>query len=319
MSDLIEIDISEIDNFNYQQLDDNTAKELKNITVELSAINSNFKYSVGEQLFKAQELLAKNRYGCFTEWFKSYGLKKDKVYDCIKFYKVFVGNSDNKEKLKQLSDSKIYELGKLETEQQKLILENANLKDMTIKEVKDLTRQLKEEQEYSEELQNAIKQKEQEIQQLQKQIKSIQVPEKEIIEKEVIKEVVPDEVIEEKKRLQNEKQILEQEIECFRKRAEKAEDTIRSIKLEDNIEKDRVFDTAKLDMLLYNIKDFLDKNSKFTYLKEDLQNIPSSKKRFVQQGVNSIKEWTILMEQALDNRQDAVGNIIYGEGEIINE
>ena len=72
-------------------------------------------------------------------------------------------------------------------------------------------------------------------------------------------------------------------------------------------------------MLLFNIRDFLSKNSQYTYLKEDLQNIPSKKKKFVEASVKSIKEWAMLMEQALENRQDVVGNIIFGEGEIINE
>ena len=44
-------------------------------------------------------------------------------------------------------------------------------------------------------------------------------------------------------------------------------------------------------MLLSNVRDFLSKNSKFTYLKEDLQNIPPKKRKFVEQAVNSIKEW----------------------------
>lgn len=312
MSNLIEIDINEINNFNYEQLDKDTSKELKNITTELSAINSNFKYNVGKQLNKAQELLSKNGYGCFTEWFESYGLKKDKVYDWIRYYKVFVGNSDNKSKLEKISDSKIYEIGKLEQKQQKEVLENINLENMTTQEVKKLTRQLKDEKEYSQELQEAIKEKEKQIRTLKNEIENIQVPEKEIIEKEVIKEVIPEDLI-------LEKQSLEKELETLRKRAEKAEDTIKSIKLETKIQQDNVFDTAKLDMLLSNVRDFLSKNSKFTYLKEDLQNIPPKKRKFVEQAVNSIKEWTVLMEQALDNRQDMVGNIIYGEGEIINE
>ena len=71
-------------------------------------------------------------------------------------------------------------------------------------------------------------------------------------------------------------------------------------------------------MLLFNIKEFLDKNSKYTYLKEDLQKIPTKKKKYVEESVNSIKEWVMLMEQALDNRKDIVGNMIYGEGENID-
>lgn len=312
MNSLIDIEIISSSNFDYSKLDNDTSDELQKIATEISAINSNIKYLIGEELTKAQSLLAKKGYGCFVEWIESYGLKRQLAYNCINYYQVFFHNVDKQDKLKQLPFSKVHELGRLEAEQQKEILEKVNLQDMSIQEVKNLTKQLKSEKEYSEELQESIKEKEKQISELKEEMNNIQIPKKEIVEKEVIKEVVPENLI-------LEKESLEKELDTLRKRAEKAEDTIKSIKLEDNIEKDKVFDTAKLDMLLFNIRDFLDKNSKFTYLKEELQNIPTKKKRFIQQSVNSIKEWSMLMEQALDNRQDVVGNIIYGEGEIIDE
>lgn len=311
MNSLIEIDINELGNFNYEQLDINTANELKDITVELSAINSNFKYNVGEQLNKAQELLARKGYGCFGEWFKSYGLKKDKVYNWIKYYKVFVGNSD-KQKLEKLSDSKIYEIGKLGTEQQKDILKSVDLESMTTQQVKELTRKLKGEQEYSNELQESIKEKERQIRTLQNEIEKIQIPEKEIIEKEVIKEVVP-------KNLILEKQALEKELETLRKRAEKAENTLSRIKLDKEINQDKVYSNTKLEHLLVNIKDFLDNASKYTYLKDELQKIPPQNKKILESKINEVESWTMLMKQALRNEENMVGNIIFGEGEIINE
>lgn len=239
-------------------------------------------------------------------------------------------------RLQNFSIRKLYLIASaVENEQQaiefieeKHIIDNKekSIEDMTtrelekaVKEKKEITKQLKEEQEYSEELQQAIREKEQKIKVLQNELDNIQIPEKEIVEKEIVKEVVPEHLIKEKENLKQCIVEQQEQLETLRKRAEKAESTLRGIKLEDNLEKDAVFDTAKLDMLLYNIRDFLKKNSQYTYLKEELQNIPSKKKKFVQQGVNSIKEWTMLMEQALENRQDVVGNIIYGEGEIINE
>lgn len=193
--------------------------------------------------------------------------------------------------------------------------------EKVVKEKKQIKEQLEAEQEYSNELQEAIKEKEEKIRTLQAEIEKIQIPEKEIVEveKEVVKEVIPEHLMKEKEMLKQSIEEQKQQLETLQKRAEKAESTLKSIRLEDNLEKDRAFDTAKLDMLIANINDFLAKNSKFTYLKEDLQNIPSKKKKFVEASVNSIKEWVMLMEQALDNRQDVVGNIIFGEGEIINE
>ena len=181
------------------------------------------------------------------------------------------------------------------------------IKEQLTEQKEQLTNQLEERRKYNEELQEAIKEKDRQIEEL-KQIKNTP----QIVEKEIIKEVVPSRIQEQIEELEKVKGQLESKLE-------KAEDTIKSIKLDSNIERDKVFDTAKLDMLIFNVQDFLEKNSRFTYLKEDLQNIPTKKKKFVEQSVNSIKEWVMLMEQALDNRQDIVGNIIYGEGEIIDE
>lgn len=191
--------------------------------------------------------------------------------------------------------------------------------EQVIKEKKQIKEQLEAEQDYSSELQEEIKQREEKIRELQTEIEKIQIPEKEIVEKEVVKEIIPEHIIKEKETLKQQLTEQKQQLEKLQKRAEKAEGTLKSIRLEDNLEKDAVFDTAKLDMLLFNIRDFLSKNSQYTYLKEDLQNIPSKKRKFIEAGINSIKEWAMLMEQALENRQDVVGNIIYGEGEVINE
>ena len=144
MEELIVQEFNENSPFDYEQLDNDTSKELKSIVINLLAINNSVKYKVGEQLYNAQELLAKKGYGCFTEWFESYGLKKDKVYDWIRFYKVFIGNSDKQKELEKLIDSKIYELGKLDSEQQKQVLEEIDLKNMSTKEVKKLVKELKD-------------------------------------------------------------------------------------------------------------------------------------------------------------------------------
>lgn len=277
---------------------------------------------IGKRLIKVKENL---EHGEFTEWLKQ---KVDISHRTANNFMKVATTFSNSQAIANLGSTKLFLLAGLEEEERQEVMQENNVEDMTtrelekiVKEKKQIKEQLEAEQEYSNELQEAIKEKEEKIRTLQAEIEKIQIPEKEIVEveKEVVKEVIPENLMKEKEMLKQSIAEQKQQLETLQKRAEKAESTLKSIRLEDNLEKDRAFDTAKLDMLIANINDFLAKNSKFTYLKEDLQNIPSKKKKFVEASVNSIKEWVMLMEQALDNRQDVVGNIIFGEGEIINE
>ncbi len=275
---------------------------------------------IGKRLLKVKENIG---HGNFGDYLKN---KVEFSRQTANRFMSIATEFSNCSAMSNLGSTKLFLLAGLDEEDREEVMQENNVEDMTtreleqaVKEKKEIKKQLEAEQEYSEELQQAIKDKETQIKNLQNKIEKMQIPEKEIIEKEIVKEVVPEHLINEKEDLKQSIAEQQKQLEALRKRAEKAESTLRNIKLEDNLEKDEVFDTAKLDMLLFNIKDFLSKNSKYTYLKEDLQNIPSKKKKFIEQGVNSMKEWAMLMEQALENRQDIVGNIIYGEGEIINE
>ncbi len=275
---------------------------------------------IGRRLIEVKEIL---EHGEYLKWLKEkVDFTERTAQRFVKVATVF----SNTTPVSHLGTRKLLALAGLDEEDRQEVMKENKVEDMTtrelervIKEKKEIKEQLKEEQEYSNELQEAIKEKENKIKTLQNEIEKIQIPEKEIIKKEVVKEVVPEHLLREKEMLKQEIAQQQQQLEKLQKRAEKAEETLKSIRLEDNLEKDEVFDTAKLDMLLFNIRDFLSKNSQYTYLKEDLQNIPSKKKKFVEASVNSIKEWAMLMEQALENRQDVVGNIIFGEGEIIDE
>ena len=275
---------------------------------------------IGKTLIEVKNNLEHGDFGRWLETEVSFS-----HYSANRFMKI-AKEFSNSTSMCNLNSTKLFLLAGLDEEDRQEVMQSNNVEDMTtreleqvIKEKKQIKKQLEAEQDYSNELQEAIKQKEEKIRELQTEIEKIQIPEKEIVEREVVKEVVPEHLLKEKEMLKQEIEQQKQQLEKLQKRAEKAEGTLKNIRLEDNLEKDAVFDTAKLDMLLFNIRDFLNKNSQYTYLKEDLQNIPSKKKKFIEASVNSMKEWAMLMEQALENRQDVVGNIIYGEGEIINE
>lgn len=268
---------------------------------------------IGKRLIKVKENLP---YGEFTKWLQErIDISHRTANNFMKVAKTF----SNSQSLANLGSTKLFLLAGLEEEDRQEVIQENNVEDMTtreleqvVKEKKEIKKQLEEEQEYSEELQQAIKEKENQIRALQNEIENIQIPEKEIVEKEVVKEVVPENLI-------LEKQALEKELETLRKRAEKAENTLSRMKLDKEISQDKVYTNVKLDSLLVNIKDFLDNASKYTYLKSELQDIPPQNKKILENKINEVESWTILMKQALRNEENAVGNIIFGEGEIINE
>lgn len=268
---------------------------------------------IGKRLIKVKENL---EHGEFTKWLEErIDISHRTANNFMKVAKTF----SNSQSIANLGSTKLFLLAGLDEEDRQELIQENNVEDMTtreleqvVREKKEITKQLKIEQEYSNELQESIKEKEKQIRTLQNEIENIQMPEKEIIEKEVIKEVVP-------KNLILEKQALEKELETLRKRAEKAENTLSRIKLDKEINQDKVYSNTKLEHLLVNIKDFLDNASKYTYLKDELQKIPPQNKKILESKINEVESWTMLMKQALRNEENMVGNIIFGEGEIINE
>ena len=268
---------------------------------------------IGKRLIEVKENLG---HGQFLNWLeKSVDFTERTAQRFIKVATAFANTTP----VSHLGSRKLFALAGLDEEDRQEVMQENNIEEMTtreleqaIKEKKEINRQLKDEKEYSQELQEAIKEKEEQIRNLQNEIENIQKPDVQIVEKEIIKEVVPQKLI-------LEKQSLEQELEVLRKRAEKAENTLSRMKLDKEINQDKVYSNTKLEYLLLNIKDFLDKASKYTYLKDELQKIPPQNKKMLESKINEVESWTILMKQALRNEENVVGNIIFGEGEIINE
>lgn len=268
---------------------------------------------IGKRLIDAKNNLP---HGEYLSWLENKVDFSDRT--ARNFMKV-ANTFENWQPVANLGTRKLLALAGLDEENRQEVMQENNVEDMTtrelekvVKEKKEIKKQLEAEQEYSNELQDAIKEKERQIKTLQNEIENIQVPKKEIIEKEVVKEVIPENLI-------LEKQELEQELDALRKRAEKAENTLSRMKLDKEIQQDKVYSKVKLDNLLINIKTFLDNASKYTYLKEELQKIPIQNRKILESKINEVESWTILMKQALRNENNMVGNVIFGEGEIINE
>ena len=244
---------------------------------------------IGKRLIKVKENL---QHGQFLNWLEN--KVEFSRYTANRFMKIATEFS-NVSAVQHLGSKKLFLLAGLDEEDRQEVMNENKVEDMAtrelervVKEKKEIKKQLKEEQELSNELQEEIK------------------------EKEVVKEVIPENLI-------LEKQELEEELKTLRARAEKAENTISRMKLDKEIQQDKIYSNVKLDNLLMNIKTFLDNASKYTYLKEELQKIPTQNRKILESKINEVESWTILMKQALRNENNMVGNVIFGEGEIINE
>lgn len=275
---------------------------------------------IGKRLIEVKENL---QHGEFTEWLKQ---KVDISHRTANNFMKVATTFSNSQSLANLGSTKLFLLAGLDEEDRQEVMQENNVEDITtreldkvVKEKKEIKKQLEAEQEYSQELQEAIRKKEIQIKTLKTEIENATKPEVQIIEKEVVKEIIPENLILEKQALEKELTNMQEKLKQIQQKAEKAESALKSVKLESKVEQDDVYYKNNMDLLLVNIKEFLDKASKYTYFKEELQKIPRQKKQYIEKGVNSVKDWVMLMEQALENRQDIVGNIIYGKGEIINE
>lgn len=268
---------------------------------------------IGKRLMKVKENLG---HGNFGEYLKN---KVEFSRQTANRFMSIAREFSNCSAMSNLGSTKLFFLAGLDEEDRQEVMQENDIEEMTtreleqaVKEKKEIKKQLEEEKEYSEELQEAIKEKETQIRNLQNEIKNISKPEVQVVEKKIIKEVVPEALV-------LEKQALEDELKTLKKRAEKAENTVSRLKLDKEINQDKVYTNIKLDNLLVNITDFLNSASKYTYLKDELQKIPPQNKRIVENKIQEIENWALLMKQALNNEQNVVGNIIFSEGEIINE
>lgn len=150
---------NEVVKFDYTQVDNETAKCMKDATEKIDMLREKTQKSLGELFSTVQKKLARNnKYdGYFGKWYESMGFKKDFVYSCINYYELLVGNPENK-KVQELSFSKGCEVAKLKDtpDLQQEVIELAPLKEMKVKLVEKLVKEVKERQEVTEDLINEI-------------------------------------------------------------------------------------------------------------------------------------------------------------------
>ncbi|WP_431805562.1 hypothetical protein [Bacillus pumilus] len=99
--------------FSYNQLDKSTAEFLQSKENNMREIVGKAYTELGKELKEAQDCLSKSRYGCFREWLRSVGIKKDAAIRLIQRYELIVSNCDSKaDILEDLPVSLTYEIAR---------------------------------------------------------------------------------------------------------------------------------------------------------------------------------------------------------------
>lgn len=139
----------------YTEVDKETEMFIREATEKIDMLREKTQKSLGELFVTVKDKLGgENQYnGFFGKWYRALGFKKDFVYNCINYYELLIGNSEN-QKLDKVSFSKVCKLAKLkETPKlQKEVIEIAPLKKMKVKQVTELVNEVKSRNEVTEEL-----------------------------------------------------------------------------------------------------------------------------------------------------------------------
>lgn len=96
------------------EIDKDTEQFLKEQTFKLHTVNNKMNTELGKIFKETQDLLAKNGYGCFKNWFEELGFKKDTVYRYIGRYNLIValGDKQKVELVEALPIKLAYEISK---------------------------------------------------------------------------------------------------------------------------------------------------------------------------------------------------------------
>lgn len=304
--------------FDYSVLDSETAQYLKDREMSMEKTLENTAEKLGEDLFKAQQKLAKHGTGTFEDWFTSLGIKKSSAYNYIKRYS-FVQQLDEpskKEMFRSLPAKVQIEMSKTSAnEEANEAVFNGDVKSH--KEYKELEEKLKQKEAEAEQ---AKRSEQIAIENLEKE----QNKEPEVVTKTVERVVVPDDYkdLERKSRdleakvFQMNKQLERiKEIDSYEEKAESIKQEVEYLNGERQKLK-HIFDSAeKLQQLEREFNQFFDEKMAPLKYKPLINNLNNTNGVSRMKGmVNLARAWVDDMDNMLpsENRQ-----II--EGEIIND
>ena len=249
------------------------------------------KTKIGEELKRAQDLLAKNGYGCFGEWLEFIGVGKSTAYNYINRYETIIQNLDN-QNFEELPDSIIYEYAKPSTPPEtKQAIEDGEI--TTIKQLNEHKQKLKEAESKINELKNHAKGLEEANQKL---IQEISEPAE---VKEVVKEVV---------KIPDDYENLKRQAEFYRKasgESSKAYENILSenMALRQQTKEKTYYKGLDIGVFVAYLREFISNMKKYEAFKDDFKNLTLEDERTIEMWINRTRDQLTVMEMLKNNME----------------
>lgn len=189
--------------------------------------------------------------------------------------------------------------------------EEKTVDEMTVKEIQNLKRQLKQRDEQNAQLQSQVEQAQRSEEIAKKQLEDAESREPEVVEKEIVKEVVPDQINKQLENLKNDKKLLEQrekELSDLKRRFKEREKQPETNKYErdSNLTEEEQIASIRFQVetnllaLRDDANEFLDKAAHTPYREAAIARASQRTKNMMFDVVEEMEAWTRQMRNALN-------------------
>lgn len=245
-------------------------------------------------------------HGEFGKWLEQIDMNRRQAHQFIKVSEEFSNDSP----ARQLGLSVLYEIATLPDEERNKehVTSSGESKtpdEMTRKELRELKKQIKQEQEEKSQLESQLEQAQRSESIARKQLEDEQDKEPEVVEREIVKEVVPDEVQQQLEQFKqkferesNNANELRDELQRYRDSFSDPNQAYEEKELT-RLERESSINAHKISI---SIQNFIKENSVETYrLDTVIKANPKSKER-LEENVALLKEFTSNLEAMLNGR-----------------
>lgn len=221
-------------------------------------------WEIGKRLAQAKEQVP---HGGWYDWInENLRYSEDTVENLMRIYREF----PKTESIRDLTYTKLVALFPLEQEERKEFMEENNVSEMTVRELKSEVKEWKEESERQKQANET----------LIKQIEEKQEPQ--IIEKEVIKEVTKE---------PNDYQEIKRENEKLRNRLEKAKQSEKEALSKLNEQETKKKITTDAMAFAFDVDSFIKKVGGLVYLTDYIKDLPAHEKQMFENSIERLDEF----------------------------
>lgn len=183
--------------------------------------------------------------------------------------------------------------------------------EMTVRELRELKKQLKQRDEQNAQLQSQVEQAQRSEEIAKKQLEDAESREPEVVEKEIVKEIVPDRINKQLENLKNDKKLLEQrekELSDLKRRFKEREQQPETNKYErdSNLTEEEQIASIRFQVetnllaLRDDANEFLDKAAHTPYREAAIARASQRTKNMMFDVVEEMEAWTRQMRNALN-------------------